>query len=55
MCSGTPRSVSKTPSIAASFIGWLSATKCAAQSPTTICTGDNSAATVNGTRKPSRW
>ena len=33
-CSGAPRSVSSRPSIAASFIGWCSATERAAQSPT---------------------
>jgi hypothetical protein len=48
-----PRSVSNTPSIAASLTGWLSATKWAAQSPTPICTGVSSAAKQNGSRNPA--
>ena len=54
MVNGAPAVVSESPSIAASFTGWWMATSRAAQSPTSSCTGDARAATVNATTNPTR-
>ena len=51
---GAPRSVLPSPSSAASFTGWESATSRAAQSPTSSCTGEASAAMVSGTTSAVR-
>src|SRR5436309_1984027 len=48
MCSGAPRVVLYSPSIAASLTGWVVATSRAAQSPTSTCTGEARAAIVSG-------
>ena len=47
--------VCSMPSIAANFIGCLSATNRVAQSPTITWTGAVTAAKVNGMAKPRRW
>ena len=49
-----PLVVAPSPSIAASLVGWSSATRRAIQSPTTSCTGAASAATVSGTASAIR-
>ena len=51
---GAPFSVRPRPSSAASLVGWDSATSRAAQSPTSSCTGEASAAMVSGTTSAVR-
>ncbi len=53
--SGAQSWVSYRPSIAASFTGWRSARKRAAESPTAIWNGVTRAATAKGMMKPRRW
>ncbi len=53
--SGTCVSVFQTISIAENFTGCLWKTCRAMESPSTNCTGVNTAASVKGTVKPSRW
>lgn len=54
MYSGTWVSVRQTISVAANFTGCLRKTDLAMESPSSICTGVNTAARVKGTVKPSR-
>ena len=53
--SGTSLAVSGTSSIAANLTGWLLYTQRASESPTAICSGMATAATLNGIRNPRRW
>ena len=53
--SGTWVEVSASSSIAANFTGCSFTTSRTARSPTNICSGIATAATVNGIRKPRRW
>ena len=46
--------VSHSPSIAASFIGWRSATSFAARSPTNACTGASTSPNVSPTASARR-
>ncbi len=53
-CSGAPRVVLARPSSAASLIGCSVATSRATQSPMSTCSGEATAATVNGSVKAVR-
>ena len=53
--SGTSLPVVGTSSIAANLTGWLLYTQRASESPTPICIGVATAATLNAMMNPSRW